>query len=194
MPLAHTGLQVELELTVSGTAVAGSDYTLEAVDPAQGIVLGGEANSTITLRVESAPNPTEPLRLLLRPRADDRFGQGDRLLNLRISRYTGGLGDDPAIALPPALDFTIIDDESPLVTVAGTPAIGLGMACALSVEGRPRCWYAPGLSAELQAMLSGVESARFSSADRARRPPCLLAADGRDRALCRLGPVSCFGL
>ena len=189
LPLAHAGLQVELELAVSGTALEGSDYTLEAADPAQGIVLGGEANSTITLRVASAP--TEPLLLRLRPRADDRFGQGDRLLTLRISRYTGGFDDDPAITLPPALDFTIGDDESQLVTVAGTPAIGLGMACAPLVEGRPRCWYAPGLSSELQAMLQGVEALdsvrQIALGD---RHVCWLQTDGTGRCAGADGELS----
>ena len=182
LPLAHTGLQVELELAVSGTTMGGLDYTLEAADPAQGIVLGGAPTDGITLRVESVPTPTEPLRLRLRPRADDRISQGDRLLTLRISRYTGGFDDDPAIVLPPALDFTIIDDESPLVTVAGTPAIGLGMVCAPLVEGRPRCWYAPGLSSELQAMLQGVEALdsvrQIALGD---RHVCWLQTDGTGR-------------
>ena len=58
LPLAHrfhTGLRVELELAVSGTALEGLDYTLVAADPKQGIVLGGEANSTVTLVVEFVP-------------------------------------------------------------------------------------------------------------------------------------------
>ena len=113
LPVAHIGLQVEMELAVSGTAVEGSDYTLEAADPEQRIVLGGEANSTITLRVESAP--AEPLLLRLRTRVDDRFSQGDRLLNLRISRYRVVPEGGGTVDLPPALDLTIVDDEPPTV-------------------------------------------------------------------------------
>ena len=178
LPLAHTGLRVELEL--SGTVLAGSEYTLVAADSEQGIMLSGEATAEITLRVASAP--AEPLRLLLRPRRDDRINQGDRFLNLRISRYRVIPENGETVGLPSALNFTIIDNESPLVTVAGTPAIGLGMACALSVEGRPRCWYAPGLSAELQAMLSGVEGLysvrQIALGD---RHVCWLQSDGTGR-------------
>ena len=136
LPLAHAGLQVEMELAVSGTALEGSDYTLEAADPEQGIVLGGQANSTITLRVESAS--TEPLLLRLRTRADDRISQGDRFLNLRISRYRVVSEGGGNVDLPPALDFTILDDELPVVQrVLGS---GYGTFCAHLNGGLVRCW------------------------------------------------------
>ena len=109
LPLVHAGLRVELALAVDGTALAGSDYTLVAADPAQGIAFGGGANSTITLRIESAP--AEALRLLLRPRGADSIGQGQRLLNLRISRYQVFPASTETVALPAALDFSIADDE-----------------------------------------------------------------------------------
>ena len=139
LPLAHAGLQVELELAVIGTAVAGSDYTLEAADPEQRIVLGGEANSTITLRVESAPTPTEPLRLLLRTRVDDRLSQGDRFLTLRISRYRVSPGSEGNVDLPPALDLTIVDDEPPVVQQVQVGG-NRDFACVLLNDGSVRCW------------------------------------------------------
>ena len=128
LPLAHTGLQIELELAVSGTALEGSDYTLVAADPKQGIVLYGEATDKITLRVESVP--AEPLRLLLRPRAADRISQGDRFLNLRIRRYRVVPGSGGTVDLPPALDFTIRDDDPLTVVQAG----GDGRFALCSVE------------------------------------------------------------
>ena len=76
-------------------------------------MFGGEANALITLLVEVAP--AEPLRLLLRPRADDRISQGDRSLNLRISRYRLVVGSRETVDLPPVLDLTIVDDEPPTV-------------------------------------------------------------------------------
>ena len=144
LPPAHEGLPLALELAVSGTALAGADYTLVAADPAQGIVLGGEPNSTITLSVESAP--AERLRLLLQIRADDSVSQGPRLLNLRISGYpvapeSGGPAD-----LATALELTILDDEPPMVTVQQIEAIERsqfgdsgGYACALLNDGSLRC-------------------------------------------------------
>ena len=137
LPLAHRGLWVELELAVSGTALTGSDYTLVAADPEQGLVLGGEGNSLITLRVESAP--TEPLRLRLQPRADDRISQGDRLLNLRISRYVVISEEEDAVDLPPALDLIIRDDD-PLVVrqLVGDPR--MTTICAILGGGSVRCW------------------------------------------------------
>ena len=136
VPLAHTGLQVEMELAVSGTALAGSDYTLVAADPEQGIVLGGEANSTITLQVESAP--TGPLRLLLRSGADDRISQGDRLLNLRISRYRVIPEIGGTVDLPPTLYLTIRDDEPPVVQQIQVGGFG-NFACVLLNSGLVRC-------------------------------------------------------
>ena len=112
LPPSDVGSRVEIELTVIGTALAGSDYTLVAATPELEIMLGTGGNSTLTLSVDSAP---AELNLRLRPRADDRISQGDRLLSLRISRYrvepaSGGTAD-----LPPALDLTIRDDEPPTV-------------------------------------------------------------------------------
>ena len=113
LPPTHTGLQVELELAVSGTALAGPDYTLVAADSEQGIVLGGEANSTITLSVDSAP--AEPLRLLLRPRSADGIDQGSRSLSLRISTYQVApeTTETATVVLPPALELTIRDSAPP---------------------------------------------------------------------------------
>ena len=139
LPLAHSGLRVEMELAASGTALAGSDYTLVAADSEQGIVLGGEATDEITLRVESAP--TEPLRLLLRPRADDRIGQGDRFLNLRISSYRVVPEGGGTVDLPPALDFTIRDDEPPTVRqLLGGRNFHFPFACFHLNGGSVRCW------------------------------------------------------
>ena len=115
LPPAHTGLRVELELTLSGTALADSDYILSVADPAPGIMFGGDANPLLTLRVDSAP--AEPLRLLLRQRAGDRSYQGNRSLQLRLSRYRVVPESEEPVALPPALDFTIVDDEEELPTV-----------------------------------------------------------------------------
>ena len=139
LPLAHTGLQVELELAVIGTALAGSDYTLVAADPEQGIMLGGEATDGLTLRVQSAP--AEPLRLLLRPRTDDRISQGDRFLNLRISSYRVVSEGGETVDLPPALDFTIRDDEPPTVQQiqVGGFSRSRNFACVLLNGGSVRC-------------------------------------------------------
>ena len=109
LPVAHAGLRVELVLAAAGTALAGSDYTLVAADPAQGISLSGGAADEITLRIESAP--IEPLRLLLRPRGADSIGQGERSLNLRISRYQVFPESAETVDLPAALDFSIVDDD-----------------------------------------------------------------------------------
>ena len=136
MPLAHTGLRVEMELAVIGTALAGSDYTLTTTDSALAIVLGGEATDEITLRVDSVP--AEPLRLLLRPRGDDLINQGDRFLNLRISSYQVFPASGGTVDLPPALDLTIRDDEPP---VAQQIQVGLNrdFACVLLKGGAVRC-------------------------------------------------------
>ena len=139
IPLTHTGLQVEMELAVSGTALAGSDYTLVAANPEQVIVLGGEANSTITLQVESVP--AEPLRLLLRSRRDDRISQGDRSLNLRISRYRVVSEGGGTTGLPPALDLTIRDDEPAVAqqVLVGRALFDHNFACVLLNGGSVRC-------------------------------------------------------
>ena len=114
LPQEHVDLSVEIELTVLGTALAGPDYTLVAADSMQGgVTIDIGQNSTITLSVDSAPVDAE-LRLLLRPRADDRISQGDRLLNLRISGYRVVPESTGTVDLPPALDLTIADDEPPL--------------------------------------------------------------------------------
>ena len=136
LPLAHTGLAVELELTAGGNALAGSDYTLDVADSEQGIMLGGGLDSTITLRVDSAP--TEPLRLRLRPRTDDRISQGDRLLNLRLSGYRVVSETTETVDLPPALDLTIRDNDPPVTQwiVGG----GDRIICARLNGGSLRCW------------------------------------------------------
>ena len=140
LPLAHTGLRVEMELAASGTALAGSDYTLVAADPEQVIVLGGEVTDEITLRVGSAP--TGPLRLLLRPRADDRISQGDRSLNLRLSRYqvVAASGEiETTVDLSPAVDLTILDDDPLTVQqLQYSPLFG-DFACVLLGGGSVRC-------------------------------------------------------
>ena len=141
LPPAHTGLQVELVLTFSGTARADSDYILSATDPAQGIVFAGAATDEITLRVASAPALTDPLRLLLRPRTDDRSYQGNRSLNLRFSRYRVIPEGEGTVALPPALDFTIVDDEEEeRLSVQQLRVRRNGnFACVLLSDGAVRC-------------------------------------------------------
>ena len=136
LPLTHAGLQVELELAVGGTVLAGADYTLVAADPQQGIVLSGEATDEITLRVDSAP--TEALRLRLLPRADDRISQGERLLNLRLSRYRVVSDSSRTVTLPPALDLTILDDELPTVQQVQL-GLNTDFACVLLDGGLVRC-------------------------------------------------------
>ena len=139
LPLAHTGLQVELTLAVIGTARLGLDFTLVAAEPAPGIMLSSEATDEITLRVDSAP--AEPLRLLLRPRADDRISQGSRFLNMRISRYqvVPASGEaETTVVLPPALDFTILDDD-PLTVVQVEAGRDDRFACVLLNNGSLRC-------------------------------------------------------
>ena len=110
-PLDHVGLRVEMDFAVSGTVLAGSDYTLVTADPAPGITISGGASDEIMLRVDSAP--LEELLLRLRPRAEDRISQGDRLLNLRPSRYQVTSGGGGTADLPPALKFILRDDKSP---------------------------------------------------------------------------------
>ena len=157
LPAAHAGLQLELELAVSGNALAGTDYTLVAANSAPGIVLAGEANSIITLRVASAP--AEPLGLLLRPRADNRISEGIRFLNLRIIRYQVSLegGETTAtVALSPALDFTIRDDE-PLSVLQIQAERNGSFACMLLSNGTVRCLLTNGNSqAALPADLGAV--------------------------------------
>ena len=135
LPPEHIGLRVEVELAVSGTAMEGLDYTLVAADLAQGIVLGGDAQQLITLRVESAPFE---LRLRLRPRADDRISQGIRFLNLRISSYQVVPDSGGTVDLPAALDFAIRDDEP---RVAQDVQVGQGnnFACVLLNDGSVGC-------------------------------------------------------
>ena len=139
LPLAHTGLRVELELTLSGTARADSDYILSATDPEQGIMFGGDANPLLTLRVESAP--AEPLRLFLRQRADDRIYQGNRSLNLRLSRYRVIPEGEGTVILPPALDFTIVDneEEEERLSVQLRVRRNGNFACVLLSDGAVRC-------------------------------------------------------
>ena len=135
LPPAHTGLRVELELLASGTARAGTDYTLLAADSPPGIMLGIE-NSTITLVVESAP--TEPLRLRLLSGAEDRISQGPRFLNLRISRYRVAAEGGGAVDSPPALDFTIRDGDPPTVQQLQVGQDG-NFACILLTGAVLRC-------------------------------------------------------
>ena len=136
LPPAHIGLRIELELTVGGSALAGSDYTLGVADPAQGIVLGGEANSIITLAVESAP--AEPLGLLLQIRPDDGLIQGERSLNLRLSSYQAVPEGAEIVGLPLALNLIIGDDEPPPVQQI---LVGRNnaFACVLLDRGVVRC-------------------------------------------------------
>ena len=133
----HVGRRVEIELTGSGTAVRGVDYFISAVDPAQGIMLGDGSNSPLTLLVD--PAPAEPLRLLLRPRGDDRISQGYRFLNLRISSYRVVPESAGTVGLPPALDLTIVDDEPLTVRQVQFFAIGGVSACTLLSDGSVRC-------------------------------------------------------
>ena len=136
LPLAHTGLAVELELTAAGTALEGLDYTLDVADSEPGIMLGGGLDSMITLRVDSAP--IEPLRLRLRSRADDRISQGDRFLNLRLSGYRVVAAGGGTADLPPALDLIIRDDDPPVAqrVIGG----GNTITCARLNGDSLRCW------------------------------------------------------
>ena len=178
LALAHTGLEVELELAVIGTALAGSDYTLVAAEPGQGIVLGGEANSTITLRVEFAP--TEPLRLRLRTRVDDRISQGDRFLNLRISRYRVVSEGGGTVDLPSALDLIILDDELPTVQqVLVSPSNQF--SCVHLNGGSVRC---AGADDRGRATPPGDDLGPFAELAVGHRHSC---------ALTVLGEVRCWG-
>ena len=135
LPPSHVGSRVEIELTGSGTAVRGTDYRIIAADSTPRITLGDGGTDGLTLTVESAP---AELSLRLRPRADDFINQGDRLLNLRLSRYRvvpeiGGTTD-----LPAALDLTIRDDELPTVQQFLVGKL-VNYACALLSDGSVRC-------------------------------------------------------
>ena len=219
LPPEHIGLRVEVELAVSSNAMEGLDYTLAAADTEQGIVLGGDAQRLITLRVASAPtSATEPLRLLLRPRADDGISQGDRFLNLRISSYQVVPEIAETVALPPALDFTISDDEPPTVQqvlVGGdsdfacfhlngglvrcwgsdedgraTPPEGLGSVARLSVGNRHSC--ALTVSGRLRCWGSNSSGQSMPPADLA--PVTQLAVGGyHSCALTLSGQVHCWG-
>ena len=135
-PPDYVGRRLELELAASGTAMAGADFSLVAADSAAGIVLEDEATAAIMLRVESIP--AEPLRLRLRARADDGISQGNRLLSLRISRYQVVPDSGETVDLPPALDFTIVDDELPAVQQLEVGA-DTDFACFLLSGGLLRC-------------------------------------------------------
>ena len=140
LPSQFLGKQLVLQIVAGGTAVRGTDYSLIAADSPPGIVLGGEANSTITLSVDSAP--AEPLRLLLRPRTNDGISQGSRSLSLRISAYqvVPETTETATVVLPPALDLTIRDDEPPTVQqiLVGRNS-DRNFACVLLNGGTVRC-------------------------------------------------------
>ena len=137
VPQEHVGRRMEIELTGSGTAILGVDYSLMAVDPAQGIMLGDGSNSPLTLSVD--PAPAEPLRLLLRPRGDDRISQDLRLLNLRISSYRVVPESAGTVGLPPVLNLTIVDDEPPTVQQLQFSTLGGLSACVRLSDGSLRC-------------------------------------------------------
>ena len=209
LPPSDVGSRVEVELTVIGTAVRGTDYSLIAAAPGLRIMLGTGGNSTLTLVVESAP---AELSLRLRPRADDRISQGDRRLSLRLSRYRV----EPASGA--ALDLTILDDEPPTVQqlrvgqnrdfacvvlnggsvrCAGndrdgkaTPppdlapvaqlALGVGYSCALTVSGRVRCWGFAG-------------NGRTSPPGDLEQVVQLVSSSAHSCALTALGQLRCWG-
>ena len=203
LPLSHVGSRVEIELTGSGTAVWGTDYRIIAADSTPRITLGDGGTDGLTLTVESAP---VELNLRLRPRADDFIRQGDRLLNLRLSRYrvvpeSGGTTD-----LPPALDLTIRDDELPTVQQFLVGDL-VDYACALLSDGSVRCASKnirskatppDDLASVVQISVGRehscalTESGRVrcwgSSSDGRTRPPGSLGPDGA------LGPVAQIGV
>ena len=141
LPSQLIGQRVVLEITAGGTAVLGTDYRLIAADPEQTIVLGDSTMAvTITLEVPTAP--AAELRLLLRPRSDDRIRQGDRNLSLAITGVTAAAGTGGSLVLPAVLRLSIRDDEPAPTVAVRIVAIGWGGAigCAERSDASIRCW------------------------------------------------------
>ena len=151
-PLHPIGSRIEIDFAVSGTAMMGSDYTLLAASTQPGIMLASDSTAVITLLLEATA--ADDIRLLLRPRADDLISQGTRSLNLSIVRYVVHSTENVSFALPPPLDFTIIDDELPVAK--RLLDVGNGVACALLNGGSVRCWFTSGVGAELRGALSSA--------------------------------------
>ena len=139
-PYELMGQRVVLRITAGGTAVRGTDYRLIAAAPEQNIVISYGTTATLTLEVPAAS--AEKLRLLLRPRSDDRISQGDRNLSLVITGVTAAAGVDELLALPAALRFSIRDDESaPAAAVRIVEIIWDGaIGCVERSDASIRCW------------------------------------------------------
>ena len=136
LPLGHVGLGVEMDLRVSGTALAGLDYMLLAADSTSGIVLSTDAAGVYTLVVDAAPDG--PLKLLLQPRDDDYISQEDRSAVLQISRYRADVEGGESVGLPAALEIRIFDDELPVID--RLLVVHSGVACARLNGDSVRCW------------------------------------------------------
>ena len=111
--------------------------------------------SGVTLRLDAVPDT--PLRLLLRPRANDIIRQGDRRAELRISGYRVAGVARNAEALPAPLGVTILDPYLPVrQRLLG---VARGAACVLLDEQDDdlvelRCWTVNTAVAELRTVLA----------------------------------------
>ena len=161
LPLAHRGRQVELVLSVGGTAELGLDYTLVATDPAQGVILSFDAVAKmVTMSLDSVPEGQ--LKLLLKPR-DNLTAEEDRSVKLRISSYRVGLEtDEQSVVLPEELSITIANDDLPVPVGERFLAVGSGVACVALSGGSVSCWHESisnyGLRAALES--TGIRTAR----------------------------------
>ena len=152
LPLHPIGSRIEIDLAVSGTAMMGVDYTLLAASTQPGIMLASDSTAVITLLLEATV--ADDIRLLLRPRADDFISQGIHSLNLSIVRYVVHSTENVSFALPPALDFAIIDDD--LSRVERLLAVDADAVCAIVSGGQVRCWYGSSASSQVAALHCGV--------------------------------------
>ena len=162
MPLGHVGRPVAIDLSIGGTALLGTDYTLVASETS-GSVRFDPADSGVTLRLIDVPDT--PLILLLRPRPNDLVRQEDRRVELRISGYRVDGEARSADALPTTLGVTILDSYLPVMQ--RLLDVASGAACVLLDEQDDdmvelRCWTVNSAAVELRTALAstGILTAR----------------------------------
>ena len=176
LPQAHVGSDVEIVITLAGTAVFGEDYTIAA---GEGQTMRLRAGPPGRLRLSLAPATAEPLSLRLLPRPDDRLSQGERTLIIGFASYTSSLAGTEPVVLPTSLQLTIGDDEPP---VAEQLSVSDRYACAILRGGAARCWFGKTKPFFYAGLLSRLGYPGIQGALRLAAGPnhlCWLAADGR---------------